>query len=102
MTCLLCGKEPAIKSEQYGWLPCFSCQNKDHRDPQEQIEFTSQSIKDQRKAFANDILQPHNKGELSKEWLNIYGPKKARQRGFTQKEIDHAKPVWNSEHYYKS
>lgn len=66
------------------------------------VEFTSESIKNQRKEFHNDILQPHRKGQLSKEWVKVYGKKQAKKRGFSDKEINEAKNVWTDLTFYKN
>ena len=100
MKCLNCGTGEAVKDPQFGYLPCENCQSRQAKlsRPQKQIEFTSESIKTQRKQYAQDILQPYNKGELSKEYLDRYG--KGRLKA-TDREIKRAKKVWTDDTYYK-
>lgn len=86
-----------------GSMPCASCQKRLTSLPtaQSQIEFTSESIKTQRKIHRRDILPMHNRGELDRAWVNRYGEKKAKQHGFTDKEIKNARYVWSgSDEYY--
>jgi hypothetical protein len=97
VTCLSCGKRDALYDVSYGWLPCTLCQSK-HGDDGAVSEFTSAEIKEQRKAHGRDIVQPHRKGKLSKEFVDAYGADAAKKRGFSDKEINHAKPVWDG--YY--
>lgn len=99
--CPLCADNPAVIDDYYGLLPCLDCQNKEHEKPQRQEEHTTDDIREQRKAYLKDILPPHRKGYLSKEWLNIHGAEKARAKGFSDTEIREARNVWDSETYYK-
>jgi hypothetical protein len=80
-------------------MPCKSClvRQSTLKRPGGQIEFTTDSIKHDRKVYAQDILTPHRKGQLSKEWLKVYGKDKAKQHGFTDTEIKHAKNVWSGD-----
>lgn len=63
------------------------------------MEFTTESIKEQRKEYSRDIVPMHNRGELNKDWLDIYGPTNAKKHGFTDKEIKDAKYA-NFDTYY--
>lgn len=102
MRCPSCHKGEAKTHYQLGVIPCDDCRNRQSTlaHPGADIEFTSDDIKEQRKAYSKDILQPHRKGQLSKEWLDQYGSKAAKDRGFSDSEIESAKPVWNDEVYY--
>ena len=72
--CLRCGKNYAIKNEHYGWLPCKSCQlEEENIRPKQSVEFTTDFIKDSRREYAKDILQPWRDGVLSKEFVEEYG-----------------------------
>ncbi len=105
MKCPVCKINKATYDEYYGWLPCDECRKKQSQQvkPSGNLpEFTSESIKKQRKEYAADILQPHNRGELSKEWVDVHGKKKAKERGFSDKEIKNAKNVWTELNYYKN
>jgi hypothetical protein len=70
------------------------------KKPGGQVEFTTESIKDQRRAYQNDIEQPHRKGQLNKKWLELYGKEKAKKMGFTDQEIAHASYVYDEDKYY--
>ncbi|MBU6501158.1 hypothetical protein KGQ33_05020 [Patescibacteria group bacterium] len=53
--------------------------------------------------YRKDILPIHNRGQLDKGWLDRYGAKKAKQRGFTDEEIKNARYVWDGvDEYYPS
>ncbi len=95
VNCLNCGLYEAIKHETLGFLPCKRCQNLTHLVPQKQIELTTQEIKDSRKEFEPDIVQPWREGELSKEYLQRHGTKYIKA---TPEEIKNARNVWGG--YY--
>jgi hypothetical protein len=104
MKCPNCKTNDAITDPFYGCLSCDSCQQRQSGlvKPNKQIEFTSEGIKQQRRLYGQDTWGLHRKGELSKEWVDKYGAKKAMQRGFSKQEIKNAKNVWKgSETYYK-
>lgn len=94
MKCPVCHKNKAIRDPMLGVLPCQSCQDKPHEKARPQIEFTPNRIKEDRKTYFNDILQPHRMGQLSKEWLDVYGKELALKKGYSKSEIKHAKNVW--------
>lgn len=103
MRCLTCRGEGAVIDKVYGILPCNSCRlrQKNLLKPQKQAEFTSESIKEQRRTHRKDFMPAH-RGGLDKAWLDRYGAKKAKQRGFSDKEIKEAKYVWDGvDEYYK-
>ncbi len=56
---------------------------------------TPERIKDQRIKHAKDIVQPHRKGQPSKEFIDLY-PKQAKKM-FTKKEVKNAKNVWKGD-----
>lgn len=101
--CPVCQKNQAQWDEYYGWLPCKPCQDRQSKleKPKGQIEFTSDKIKDNRKAYADDIEPQHIKGNLNKRWVDIYGTKRAKELGYSDKEIKNAKYVANDIRYYK-
>lgn len=104
MRCGVCRTREATHNPFYGYLPCSQCQRrqKTYKRPDKQIEFTTPGIKQQRRDYGQDLWGTHRKGELSKEWVQKYGAKKALERGFTKQEIKKAKNVWRgSETYYK-
>lgn len=105
MKCNICHIGKARIHPRYGLLPCLSCEKKQAslRSPLTPVEFTSESIKEQRKAYRKDFLPMHNRGELDKGFVERYGAKKAKEHGFTDKEIKNARYVWSGkDEYYKS
>lgn len=105
MICPSCHLGTAQIDKRLGVLPCRLC-IKRHRNLRRSSlppEFTSDSIKQQRKMYRKDILPIHNRGQLDKGWLDRYGAKKAKQRGFTDEEIKNARYVWDGvDEYYPS
>lgn len=104
MICAACNLNQAVKDEYWGYLPCSQCQNRQSnlKKPGGQIEFAGDEIKDGRIAHANDIEPDHRKGVLNKKWLDLYGKKAAKNRGYTDKEIKGAKYVYaGANTYYK-
>ena len=99
MKCPVCLKNDAEWDEYYGWLPCRSCRDKQAglAHPGGQVEFVGEDIKLQRQKFHKDIVQPQRKGELNKEYVDLYGADKARKEGYTDKEIKNARYVYNEE-----
>ena len=102
MLCQSCNRNKAIVDPIWGVLECKSCQNKNVPEPSDnQVEFTSEHIKNERKEFASDIEQPHRAGHLNKKWVELYGEKAALRQGYSKKEIKDASYVWDSIRYYK-
>ena len=100
--CPNCGSDGGRFNSAFGVLPCLKCQsqlNALRKPSTAKVEFTTENIKDQRKAYAKDIIQPFRKGELSKEYVDTYGTK--HLKGITPQEVKKAKPVWDDDHYYK-
>lgn len=102
MLCLNCHLHPAVIDASFGVLPCRSCQAQPHVSAGEQVEYIPERIHEDRKAQRNDIEQPHRQGKLNKRWVDLYGVKKARERGFSQKEIDAAEYVYSTDDTYYS
>lgn len=102
MLCPACQYHDAQLDPYYGYLPCSNCQNRQANlnRPRQQSEFTSEAIKEQRKAFKNDIEQPHRKGILNKRWVELYGKEAAKKRGFSEDEINHATYVYSGDDTY--
>ena len=103
MKCPVCGVNDATIDPYWGLLPCKPCMDRQAglAKPRGQVEFVGEDIKLQRLKFHKDIVQPHRKGELNKEYVDLYGAKRAKQEGFTDKEIKNAKYVYSEEGYYK-
>ncbi len=97
MKCLRCKTNRAIKDKQYGYLPCLFCQETEQSQskPRLGFEFTSDVIKDQRREYMADSLQPWpGNGVLSREYLEIYGTTGIEA---TQEQIDNAKYAYKSQ-----
>jgi len=73
----------AWKYDSNGW----HCQQKSKK-----YEFTTEQIKQDRKKYAKDLLQPWRSGEASKEFIDAY-PVQSKKY-FTSKEIKGARDVW--------
>ncbi len=101
MKCLECHNNNATKDPKLGILPCRDCRKRQAALPRPriQIEFTSDSIKQQRKVMKNSIIQPHYKGQLDKRYVDLYGADRVLRRGFSQDEIKKAKYL-NIDEYY--
>lgn len=97
--CLACNKRPAIQHPSYGIIPCQACQDQqaERALPQRQVEFTTGSIREQRKEFKDHLIQPFRKGILSKEYVDKYGTKGIK---VSDHEVRNAKKVWTDESYY--
>jgi hypothetical protein len=63
-------------------------------------EFIPESLKTERVTFANDMLQSHRGGQLSKEFLEAH-PKRAKQMlkdgAITKEEVKNSKYVWKQD-----
>lgn len=94
--CANCNKNPAIHHPRFGYLPCSSCQNKTTIKPNQKQELTTDGIKDDRKKFKGDIVQPFRNGQLSKEYVDSVGTKYIK---VTPEEVKNAKPVWDLDYY---
>ena len=94
--CLNCGKRKARNVIPYGVLPCLPC-TKRGREVQinSAIEITTNEIKEERKQYAQDIIQRYRGPTPSLEYIKKYGTK-----GFTKDEVKEAKNVWSENNYY--
>ena len=99
LICNVCKKNPATYDDYYGWLPCASCMEAQSKltKPGNIPEFVGEDIKLQRQKYHNHIIQPHRKGELNKEYVDIYGADRARKEGYSEKEIKNARYVYEEE-----
>ena len=97
MKCLQCKKRKAVKDKHYGYLPCLLCQKKERGfdKPRLGFEFTTDDIKEGRREYAADALQPWpGDGVLSREYLETYGTTGIKA---TQEQIDNAKYTYKSQ-----
>ena|SRR3990167_10715480 len=104
MLCLNCGRGKAIKIDLLGWLPCKKCQARQSKERmKDTLVLEGQDIKQQRKQYNPDILQPWRSGVLSKEYIKKYGTKGLNIEPGEEKK---AKNVWSGDQvgyqtYYK-
>lgn len=95
MQCPTC-EDKALIHPKYGITQCLECQQKQRIKIQNQ-EITTESIKTQRKQFKDDIIGPFRNGELSKEYVDLYGTDHIE---VTPEEVKNAKKVWVEDSYY--
>lgn len=92
--CPVCFEHSVEKHPIYGILPCLNCKaRRDNlKSPDHLVEFTTDSIRQGRKEYARDIIQPFRGNEASKEFMDAY-PEKAKKI-YNKKEIKNIKNVW--------
>ena len=93
MECLVCQKNEAQTHPSLGVLPCVPCQDKDQKieKPKRGREFTTNAIKESRKEYAKDTVQPFRGGVVSKEYIDLYG---SESLGVSKQDIKNARNVW--------
>lgn len=102
--CLICNKRNAIKIEPLGWLPCKTCRERQKSilKPTITAEITTDQIKEDRRYYKKDLLQPFRDGHLSKEFVKAY-PQKTKQMieegHITESDIDNMQNVWELDYY---
>ena len=88
--CPVCLTRKANIDKVFGVLPCDKCEEEhDSISTNEYLEFTSDSIKDERKKYHRSMLQPYVGGVLSKEFIEEHGTSKLAN--VTAKDIKNAK-----------
>lgn len=92
LKCPECDKNNALVDPVYGITACKSCQDKSEPLNFEYHEFTSGSIKEQRKEYSRAMLQPYVNGVLSREFVEAHGTSKLA--GVTKQDIKNAKYVY--------
>ncbi|MGH7746229.1 MAG: hypothetical protein ACREQ5_15935 [Candidatus Dormibacteria bacterium] len=105
ITCPNCHINPAIIHNLYGVTNCSDCNNKlaELNRTKQPVEMVSTSIKEQRKEFYNDYHPSHRNGAANSEYRDRWGRQAMKNQGFSDYEIDHAKPVYRgSDTYYKN
>ena len=70
------------------------------QEPRDPIEVTTQKVKDERKQYRNDMVQPFRSGELSKEYVDLY-PNQVKgmlkDGTITKDQVKKAKEVWKGD-----
>jgi len=84
--CPVCNTYESRTDRTIGILPCIKCTERRamEKSSSSVVEFTSLSIKEDRKKYEKDILQPFRAGELSKEYVECYG---SRGIGLSKEEL---------------
>ncbi len=93
-----CGN-PKEYNPAYGFLDCRSCRDKEVVALSRPFDFVPDRIKEERKEFQNDMIAPFRNGQVSKEFLDLYGRDKI---DVTDEEVKNAKNVWGELTYYKN
>ena len=97
--CPACNSNEAIINNEYGVLPCESCNSEANKIPKPSAkttyDFASPVTKQQRKEYAKSMLQPYTgDGTLSREYVEAWGTDKLA--GVTKKDIKKAKYVYGN------
>jgi hypothetical protein len=92
MKCPTCHKNKAETHPQYGVIACKSCRDSSREITGRTFEFVPEHIKEERKEFKDQTIQPFRNGQLSKEYLDLYGTKYID--GKPEDEVKNAKNVW--------
>ncbi len=102
--CLICRKRLAVNIPPFGWLPCDVCRKR-HQEiakPKRTGEVTTDQIKEDRKIYRKDLIQPFKDGHLSREFAEAY-PEKVQQMvkegNITTEEVQSARDVWDLDYY---
>lgn len=104
--CLNCSKRPAIQQPIVGYTYCQVCLDKQRKLPSlgETIELTTEPIREDRKKYSSDIVQPFRGGQLSREYAKKYPQqvkKMIKEGNTTVAEVKNSKNVWGENQYYK-
>jgi hypothetical protein len=84
--CPTCQKRRANYSKEYGYIACNYCLRLKNI-PKRQAEITTDKIRNQRREYKKDIIQPYRDGVISKEYIETYGTAGIKA---TDKEIRNA------------
>lgn len=95
--CPTCKNEGVI-DPQYGLIACLSCREQTTTLSARTYEFVPDRIKEQYKSHKDQTIQPFRNGQLSKEYVDLYGTKYINA---TEEEVKNAKNVWGELSYYK-
>ena len=98
--CKVCKTNDSEYNVQFGYLDCKDCRLKETKLSERTYEFVPEHIKEERKEYKNQTIQPYRNGQVSKEYLDLYGSSRIVA---TDDEIKNAKNVWGRDlgEYYK-
>jgi len=91
MKCLVCNENEARLHPILGYLPCDTCAARNKSNINTPVEFVPESTKQDRKKYADDIMQSSRGGVLNKPYIEKYG---ADHLNVTQEQIDNAQDVY--------
>lgn len=94
--CSNCKINDAYHHPLYGYIHCLDCRKRQVTKTSYDFEMTSDDVKDMRKKHAGEIVQPFNRGALSKEYVERFGTK---HLNVNDKDVKNAKRVWNDGYY---
>lgn len=86
---------------QFGLIACKFCREKEKTLSERTYEMLPKHIKDERLEYKAQTVQPFRNGQLSKEYVDLYGTSRI---DVTPEEVKNAKNVWSRElpgDYYK-
>lgn len=92
MLCPRCRVNDATTHPVLKVLPCEDCQRKENPVKILKYEFTTDSIREGRREYFTDVIQPYRDGVLSKEYIEAYGT--SGLSGVSKKDIKNAKYTW--------
>lgn len=95
ISCPVCHSEAATTSKTMGVLPGSRCSRRRAKNklPDQLVEFTSESIKQDRTEYAFSMVQPFNKyGEFSQEYYEAHGTKGTK---VTPTQLKNRRRLWD-------
>jgi hypothetical protein len=97
--CPVCRKNKGEMVPQFGLVACKPCRLKEKALSERTYEVIPTHIKDERQQYKAQTIQPFRNGQLSKEYVSLYGTKYIDA---TPEEVKNAKNVWGRDlSYYK-
>lgn len=92
MKCPTCKVNNAVIHPQFGLIACLPCRNKTKTITDRTFEFVPEHIKEERMEYKDQTIQPFRNGEVSKEYLDLYGTKYI---DVAPEEVKSARNVWD-------
>lgn len=99
--CLRCNKNRALLQPVVGFVYCKKCIEEQRALPSlgETIELTTPEIKEDRKKYESEILQPYRSGQVSKNYIKNYGTDRLDVTPEEVKEAMNKPDVWDHGYY---